>query len=267
VVRASLTAWLSLALGVIYVPTASAQVAPAGEQNSAAARQQMSPSRVRNAFRKAQDYYRKGEYELAARFFQEAQAGHEELTATEQKELANLSQLNASALMARREGAARLHEAEELARKGKSQEAAGILKAVAQNQQFLAGTDKQKLQTLMERVAPGASEAIDAPSRGNGGDLAQARSMLRQARGMIARGNYDAALALAREAEQKNVTYAPQEDTPKKVLDDIARRSSPGVPDDPKSLLAAARQSLARRELDAREQFARGAHKKKGKVE
>src|SRR5262249_33779395 len=95
---------------------------------------------------------------------------------------------------------------------------------------------------------------------------AQARAKLRQARVSMARQNYDAAQALAHEVEMMGVSFGPREDTPQKILSDIAAiRATPGVPDDPKSLLAAARESLAKGQLDAAEQFALEAQKHSSK--
>jgi type II secretory pathway component GspD/PulD (secretin) len=249
-----------LAFAIALISPVSAQ-APAdmGGQNE---RLQTRPSRVRNALRRAQDYYRKGDYELASTYFQQAQAGQEELTPAEQKELSNWFQLNHTALQARREGAIKLRQVEEATRQGRTQDAVAILKTVSQNQQFLTGADKQKIQFLNEQLMPGGSGAIQPAGTGNPAALAQARTMLRQARVFMSEGKYDAAQRLAHDAEQKGVTFGQREDTPEKVLTDIARmRSAPAVPDDPKSLLVAARQSLARGDLDAAEQFARESEK------
>ena len=262
--RASTYSWISLALGIALVSTASAQVPATGDQTAPVDRAQTRPSNVRNALRKAQDCYRKGDYEAACTYFQQAQAGQDELTAGEQQDLRTWSQLNSTAMQARREGASQLQQVEVAIRSGRTQDAIAILKVVSQNQQFLSAGDKQKIQLLNEQLMPRNSNSIQTVGgTADSTALGQARTMLRQARGFMTRGNYDAAQALAREAEQKGATFGPREDTPQKVLAEIAAaRSSRAIPDDPKSLLAAARESLAQGDLDAAEQLAHEAEKK-----
>jgi type II secretory pathway component GspD/PulD (secretin) len=219
---------------------------------------------VRNALRRAQDCYRKGDYEAACTYFQQAQAGQDELTAGEQQDLRTWSQLNSTAMQARREGASQLQQVDVAIRSGRTQDAIAILRVVSQNQQFLSPGDKQKIQLLNEQLMPRNSQSIQTVGgTADSTALGQARTMLRQARGLMARGNYDAAQALAREAEQKGATFGPREDTPQKLLAEIAAaRSSRAIPDDPKSLLAAARESLSQGDFAAAEQLAHEAEKK-----
>jgi type II secretory pathway component GspD/PulD (secretin)/tetratricopeptide (TPR) repeat protein len=252
-------------VGIAVVSTASAQMPPTGDPSGQPDRVQTRPSHVRNALRRAQDYYRKGEYELASTYFQQAQAGLDELTPAEQDEMRTWSRLNATAMQARRDGNMQLRQIELAMQQGRTQDAIVLLKVVSQNQQFLAAADKSKIQGLSEQLLPGNSNPIQQASGPNAAEGSQARTMLRQARVFMSRGNYDAAQALAREAEQKGVAFGPREDTPQKVLSDIAvMRAAPAVPDDPKSLLAAARQSLTKGDLDAAEQFALAAEKHTG---
>jgi type II secretory pathway component GspD/PulD (secretin)/tetratricopeptide (TPR) repeat protein len=91
---------------------------------------------------------------------------------------------------------------------------------------------------------------------------AVARTKLRQARALLAKGNHDAAEALAKEAERLAATYAAGEDTPGKVLDDLAKaRVAALKPGDVKGYMAAARGALARGDLDQAEQWAHEADK------
>jgi type II secretory pathway component GspD/PulD (secretin) len=103
-----------------------------------------------------------------------------------------------------------------------------------------------------------ASAASPAPLAAPGGALAttQARAKLQQARAQIGQGDFDRAEQLAREAEALGPALNKGEDTPRKVLDDVARART-----DAKGLLTAARAALARRQLDRAEQLAKMADK------
>src|SRR5262249_48749100 len=66
--------------------------------------------------------------------------------------------------------------------------------------------------------------------------------------------------ALTHEAERLGTTFQPGEDTPKKVLEDIARaRTVIITPSDPKVLLSAARTAYERGDLDEAEKMAKQA--------
>jgi Flp pilus assembly secretin CpaC/tetratricopeptide (TPR) repeat protein len=244
-----LAAGMTLTLGV-----ASAQSPPAdfgGTSDAAMTRQ----SRVHNALRAALDCYRRDDYELAATYLQQAQAGQDDLTPDERVTLKNYQQLNTRALEARREGTKQLRIAEQAIQQHRTQDAIAALKAVMPNQQFLRAAEKQRFQVASEQVMPRGSGA--QPSGGsNQAALAQARSKLKQARVMMARGQYDAAQSLALEADRLNVSYVPGEDTPKKVLDDIQRTRSLVQSKDPKILLSAARKALDHGDLDEADRLA-----------
>jgi type II secretory pathway component GspD/PulD (secretin)/tetratricopeptide (TPR) repeat protein len=239
---------------------APAQTPDAGPANAAAARPETRASRVHAALSAAIDSYRKGEYEMAVGFFKQAQAGQNELTASERQDLTNWMQLNNAALQARRDGGDKLRQAEQYIKAGRSQEANELLKAVTVNQQYLTAADKQKCQTLVEQIRP-AMPAVN-PQAGTATGQQLARTKLQQARVFLAKGNYDAAESLAREAEQLKATYAANEDTPKKVYDDISKARGIVVTDgDPKSYVAAARQALDRGDLEIAEHLAKEAEK------
>jgi type II secretory pathway component GspD/PulD (secretin) len=218
------------------------------------------PSRVHNAFRLGTECYRKSDYERAASYFQEAQAGQDTLSVEDRQSLAQWLDLNNSALRARRDGAKQLRDAEAALKKGRTQEAQALLKAVTQNQAFLAATDKLRLQQLNEQLTPNRSGTMQVSGTDNGGALA--RSRLKQARLFMSKGNYDAAWALAQEAERLNVVYAPGEDSPQRVYADISQaKAAAAKPKDAKGLLAAARAALQRGELDKAEEYAHDAEK------
>src|SRR5438128_12280574 len=109
---------MSVAVGIALAPMAlhaQAPAPPAGTTEQAQSR----PWRVHDALRMAMDAYRRGDYDLAATLFQQAQGGQQDLTPSEQHDLTNWLQLNGTALQARRNGANQLRQAEEAVRLGR----------------------------------------------------------------------------------------------------------------------------------------------------
>jgi type II secretory pathway component GspD/PulD (secretin) len=274
VARASTVAWMGVVMGVALVPagvraqsprsatTSSSSVPelpapgamdPVGAANNSLAR----PSQVHVALTTAIASYRRGDFELAATYFQQAQAGQTDLTPAERQDLGTWLQLNGTALQARREGANQLRQAEAAMAQNRTQDAATLLRAVSRNQQFLASADKQRLQQLNEQLHPGAGSASSAPTAAT---LTQARTKLKQARLMLSRGDYVAAQTLAKEADQLGASYQAGEDTPQKLLADIKARSVVQS-SDPKKLLEASRTCLKRGDLDEAERLAQAAEK------
>ncbi len=217
------------------------------------------PSRAHMALTSAIDSQRRGDYEAAATLFQEAGARKADLTPTEQEELARLQEENTSALKARLEGGQKLNLAEKALREGRTAEANELYRKIAANEQYLTVTDKARLIQLADKLeargTPPSKPAAKANDHTN--DLPQARAKLSQARSQFAQCNFDAAERLAHEAEKLKVTYGKGDDTPKKVLDDVAKAKS-----DPKALLGAARAALERNDLDAAEKYAHLADSK-----
>jgi Flp pilus assembly secretin CpaC len=213
------------------------------------------PTRMHNALRSALDCYRRGDYELAATYLQQAQAGQNDLTPDERITLKNYLQLNTSALEARREGSQQLRLAEQAAREHRTQDAIASLKKVMPNQQFLRANERQRFQQLSEQVMPGT---LGTPVSDNQdyATLARARSKVKQARALMSHGQYDAAQSLALEADRLHVAYLAGEDTPRKVLNDIQQTRALTQSKNPKVLLAAARQALDRGDLDEADRLA-----------
>jgi type II secretory pathway component GspD/PulD (secretin) len=206
------------------------------------------PARVHGALNSGIDCYRRADYETAATYFQQAEDGKDELSADERQELSNMLRLNNTALKARREGAEQLGQAERAVQAGRTAEADAILKLVLTNQ-FLSGPDKAKALRLLDRVRGGAP--LYRPEGSGMAPSVLARTKLQQARVLMAKGNYDAAQTLAREAAAVNAVYLPGEDTPAKVIDDIAKTRG-----NAKALLAAARNALQNGDYDQAERLA-----------
>jgi type II secretory pathway component GspD/PulD (secretin)/tetratricopeptide (TPR) repeat protein len=256
VARARIEKLAGVALSVALIQGgAGAQTPPAPVAAGTPAAAEVRPSRTHVALQSAIDCYRRGDYELAAGYLQQAKAGEADLSAVERDDLAKWQANTNTALLARRDGGDKLRQAEMALQRGKTQEAQELLKVLAGNQ-YLTAADKQKLQTLTAQVRPGTPAAAGA------GNVQLARAKLQQARVLMQRGNYDAAQALATEADKIGATYAATEDTPRKVLDDISKARGFVVTDgDPKSYVAAARQALDRGDLDMAEHLAKEADK------
>ncbi|MBL8798595.1 MAG: hypothetical protein JNM56_32160 [Planctomycetia bacterium] len=212
---------------------------------------------------------RQGDYELAATFFQQAKAGEEDLSPTERQELASRMQFVEMALKARQDGADQLKQAEDAVKDNRTQDALTLLRQVTTNQ-YLKPADKQRAQQLVTQLQPrgntppaaspaSPSSPTTVQSTTGSAQLLRARTMLKNARGLLTKGEYDAAESLAKEADSLKLSYGSGEDTPRKVLDDVERTRAEKL--DGKGLLANARAALERGDLDKAEQLAKQAEK------
>jgi type II secretory pathway component GspD/PulD (secretin) len=211
-------------------------------------------TRAHAALNSAIDKQREGDYEAADKLFAEALSLQADLTPDERQELASRFQVNTLALKARREGAQQLRLAEDALRAGNINEAEQLFRKVQANQS-LTPEDKRRVDVLASQLRPRSSEHAGLPSTAaNPLDLARAK--LKQARALLLNYDFEAATALANEAKRFNAPFLKNEDTPQKVLDEIARLRA-----DPKALLMGARLALKRGELDRAEQLAKESKK------
>lgn len=256
--RASTRAWVGIIAGVA-LGGATASAASLGLAGLSVSVAQTPPRQARasSALTNGIDCYRRGDYENAARFLGDAQAGQDYLTADGRKELADYLALNNKAIQARGTGAKQLREAEEAAKAGRNQDAEFLLKSVTSNQ-FLSAADKQKAQQLLERVRPNTGTTSTSPSA-NVPPIVLARAKLQQARSLLAKADFIRAEALAKEAVELKAMYNQGEDTPTKLLTDINK-----VRTDPKWLTARAREALKRGEIDRAEELAHQAERASG---
>jgi type II secretory pathway component GspD/PulD (secretin)/tetratricopeptide (TPR) repeat protein len=267
VARAFKQLWVCVALGALVACAVGeldnallhAQAPPAVPAAPVPPPAQGRPSRARNALASGIDWLRRGDFELAATFFQQAKAGEDDLAPSEKEELANRIQYVESALKARKDGGEQLRKAEEAFKASRTQEALGLLKDVTNNPN-LSPADRLRAQQLMEQIQPRSTMALQPTNSTTGiHPLLRARSMLQNARGLMLKGQLDAAEGLARDAKALDVTYTPTEDTPQKVLDDIHRARTAKM--DAKALLTAARLALGRGDLDEAERLAKDSEK------
>ncbi|MFL5243983.1 MAG: type II secretion system protein GspD [Gemmataceae bacterium] len=254
--RAKAVAWLGIVTGLVLTP-AGLEAAPYSASlvsilgADTPAQSQVRPSRIRTALSSAIESYRKGEYEKAAPVFQQAKTGYDDLTPAEQQDLQSYMQLNANAMTARREASEQLRQAEKADKEGRMAVMPDLVKKIAINVDYLTAADKQKFQALNDKMLGRGMGSSPASTQG-----AIARAKLKQARTVLGKGDFAAAEQMAAEVAHMPVNYDPKEDTPAKVMDDIAKMKS-----DPKACLTAARVCLQKGDLDQAEHYAQTSEK------
>ncbi len=207
--------------------------------------QETRPPRARNLVQTGSDLFKQGDYEGAAKAYEDAHKARKELSPRERNDLDALIKQNHAALKKRQDGQEQLRKAEAALREGRRQAAASLLRGLATNQ-YLSRADRQTLETLQEGVrsaaggktppppstqAPGAQVSAQLPSAqapsGAGptalkGDY---KSLLAAARESLKQSDLDAADAFAREADKvgSNVPgwMQPWNDNPAKVRRDV----------------------------------------------
>ncbi len=207
-------------------------------------------ARARMALNAGIDAERLGDLDKAAALYHEAQARVNDLTPDEQRELDRRINANALALQARREAREQLGLAESAFQHGRPADAAALLKKITAKELYLSPADKQRFQSLCQRMH------VQAGASSSGNASAVAHDKIRQARAELAQANLDAAEALILQVEQMPVSFEPREDTPGKIRADLDKARG-----DAKTLLSASRAALQRAELDAAEKYARAAEK------
>src|SRR5262249_31140340 len=136
--------------------------------------------------------------------------------------------MNNNALKARRDGAEHIRQADEALRNGKTPDARRLLKAIQTNQ-YLSPADKKLAQQLEIRINM-VKSTNPLPHR-EGVEIRvlederakQARVKLREARALLAKGDYQGAGDQAIAAQRLGGVYAANEDSPRKVLADVDR--------------------------------------------
>ncbi|GIW80137.1 MAG: hypothetical protein KatS3mg105_1944 [Gemmatales bacterium] len=238
-----------MVLSVALLPAEGQETRKTASDGSALEKTPTRPARVYGALSKAIEYYRKGDYGQAARYLREAKEGKDLLSPANRQELHKYILLNNAAVKARREGSEQLREAEAALKAGDTQKAEALLDALRSNR-FLSDADRKKARELTLKMQPPAPPEVRSPT-------AVARAKLQQARILMNKGDFKAAQTLAYEVLKLNgVAYDPNEDNPKKVLDDIAAIKSDG-----KALLKLARDAIKRGDFDRAEELVTLAEK------
>ncbi len=250
--RAKAKKWLGVVAGLA-LPAAGVGMAeglasvPAPAARGADTRvcQNLPRSRASTALNDGIDSYSKGDYEAAAEKFKQAQAGFNDLAPVQQEDLKQFSQLNDAALRHRTEAAELVRQAEKAEHDGRGLAAAELAQK-ALGIQHADPADKQKAQEIVAHVRGTPAGATATVGKGK----------LDRARKLMAEGNLDAAEQLAREADRAGAGDGPGEESPKKLLEDIAHTRQ-----DPVALLNLARTALARGDLDRAESLAHASKK------
>jgi type II secretory pathway component GspD/PulD (secretin) len=188
----------------------------------------VSPGRAREVLRMGIDLHKRGEYETADGYFKFANQAKPNLNQAEQADLATFSGQNAVALKSRLDGAAQLKQATDALQKGKTQEAATLLKALDANQYLSSANQKQvaELNQMLAASAGGPQPATDA------------KSLLSAGRAALQKGNLDLAESYAAKAESAGGISNLQKlwsDSPSKLRADIqsAKAKLPSNPTAP----------------------------------
>lgn len=192
---------------------------------------QQPPPSIASVLQKARECYAQGDFETAAKYYQQLRASAAELSPAERSDLERLIQQNELALRGRREGHEQLRQAEEALRQGRLQEARALYKALDANR-YLTPQDRQAVIQLGQRLQtfgggltnPSlAGQAASASVLGQLPPNADVKTILSQARAALQRGDLDSAEQLALYAKQKDSGWhLPWSDTPAKVLRDVA---------------------------------------------
>ena len=193
------------------------------------------PGKAREAFAAAQQYYRQGDYETAAQFYQDADANKHQLTPAEQSDLVELLKTNATALTSSRDGASRLRQAAEALQQNRLQEASALLKAECSNQ-YLQSSDKAVLAQLTEELRM-RGQGASAATTTKGPALTETgkedyRTLVNLARSALDMGDLDNAEKYARQAEKKSGMFSSMPwNSHTKVLREVhtARAKQPGT--------------------------------------
>jgi type II secretory pathway component GspD/PulD (secretin) len=217
--------------------------------------QQLPRSRASTTLNDAIDNYVKGDYEAADAGFKQAQASANDLDPQQQGDLSRFTKLNAAALQHRAEAADLVSQAEKADREGKGATALDFAKKALANQ-YVSPADRQKARDIINRVSTTPAGATAAGATGATPGSVMAKGKLAQARKLFAEGNLDAAEQLAREADRAGAAPAPGEESPKKLLDDIAKTRQ-----DATALLTLARAALTRGDLERAEFLAKQSKK------
>jgi type II secretory pathway component GspD/PulD (secretin) len=189
-------------------------------------------SRARSALNAGIDAERLGEYEKAATLYGEAQARASDLSPDERRELQRRISANTLAIQARREAREQLGLADSAFQHGKSADAAALLKKITAKELYLSPADKQRFQTLCQRlhVQPGASpsanlHAASTAASTSAGNTEKARVLVRQGREALSRGDVAQARKCAEQASTLNAVLSWSEDNPARLLEDVSRAS------------------------------------------
>ncbi|MSQ93525.1 MAG: hypothetical protein EXR98_03090 [Gemmataceae bacterium] len=211
-------AWLTGVLGIVILSVlgAHAQTEP------------ISPARARQALRSAIDNYKKQDYERAADYLADAQAGQQALSATELEDLAKFSAQNSIALRNRQDGGAQLKLAEDALKESRTNDLGNLLKSLGANQ-YLDAAERQQLADLSRRAQAqpkGASQI--QPAKGD------AKSLLASGRVALQAGDFVTAKAMAAQADKASSMLPnwlqPWSDTPAKLSRDIQTAEAKQAP-------------------------------------
>jgi type II secretory pathway component GspD/PulD (secretin) len=238
-----------------------------GQQADTVTRPAGATMRPAAALQEAINLYRKGEYEEAARLFELAQQGRQQLSPTEQQRLDEYRNRNEVARLGRQQTLQQLQAAQEAVKNGQWNEAENLLKQL-RSSNYLKPEEQALVNQLSDRVARRNNRRWSLFNRESNGTRSDAESLLAQGREALKNNELDRAETLARQAKEAGYSAIfPWSDSPDKLLRDVQAARSRQQPDnaataatpDADQLLAQAREAFRQGDLDRAEQLAQQA--------
>ncbi|GBD36698.1 hypothetical protein HRbin36_01826 [bacterium HR36] len=260
--RGQWLAWLASAtvtIGIVGVLT--------GQQADTVVQTSATHARPANALQEAINLYRKGEYDEAARYFDLAEQGRQQLSPADQKRLDEYRARNAVDRAGRQQTVQQLQAVQEAVKNGQWPEAENLLKQL-RSSKYLKPEEQQLVNQLSDQVSRRQGRRWSLFSRSeHSSSRPDAEALLAQGREALKNNELDRAETLARQAKEAGYSAIfPWSDSPEKLLRDVqlararqqAANSTPPALD-PDKILTQAREALRAGDLDRAEQLAQQA--------
>ncbi|MSR30090.1 MAG: hypothetical protein EXR99_01165 [Gemmataceae bacterium] len=215
------------------------------------------PNKASIALNQAIESFRRGDYDQAAKYFQEVESRKTDLSAQEAGDFKRIFESNQKALQARKNAASTLDLAEDLFAKGQLGATSDLAKKIAADEQYLQESDKTRLKKLTENLRTrNLQTKVEAgPSLDLGGKTTAGADQIGadQVRAFIAQGDFEAAEKLLPNLPASGVAEI---DSPTRLKLELSK-----LKQDPKALLGLARKAYSDEELVKAESLAHAAEK------
>jgi Flp pilus assembly secretin CpaC len=177
----------------------------------------MGMPKVRQLTQKALEHFKKGEYDIADQFYQQAYPHRNQLTPNEQTDLEVQMRRNSEAYEGQQKARVNLMKADEAITAGKAAEADQLLRA-AMSSPYLNTVDRQVLESIKSK-----HQQMQAGQAAVGGGSTDYVALLKMAREALKRGDLAAAEALANEASKhaSSLKRFMTLDSPQRVIYDV----------------------------------------------
>lgn len=190
------------------------------------------PARAHELIRLGTELNRRFEYDAAAEKYSQAMALQKQLRPNEIDDLQKLIKQNNDAANLRRDGKLQLAQAQDLIQKGRTTEAASILRRVGFNQ-YLAPQDRKLVDDLNRQLQASNPQPMTTPNN----ERQTYSGLVKQARAAFNQGDLDRAETIARQAERERKFFPAwfPGDNSAKVIKDVQLARQRGATPMPKS--------------------------------